>query len=70
MITLSGHLLRIRAASLDPPLTTIKEDHAALGEALCRTVCTLAAGKKPVGIDIPVELIERESVFEIANTDN
>lgn len=58
------------APFLDPPLTTIKEDHAALGEALCRTVCTLAAGKKPVGIDIPVELIERESVFEIANTEN
>ena len=53
------------ASLLDPPLTSIEEDAAELGHAVCRTVNELIAGKKPVSREVKPHLIERQSVFSI-----
>lgn len=53
------------ASLLDPPLTSIEEDAAELGHAVCRTVNDLIAGKKPVSREVKPHLIERQSVFSI-----
>ncbi|MBR4666557.1 MAG: substrate-binding domain-containing protein [Lentisphaeria bacterium] len=48
---------------LTPALTSIEEDAEGLGEAVCRTISQLAAGEKAESIEVPVKLIERDSVF-------
>ena len=53
------------ASLLDPPLTSIEEDAAGLGHAVCRTVNELIAGEKPVSREVKPHLIERQSVFSI-----
>lgn len=69
-ISLIGYGNSPYSSFLTPALTSIEEDAAGLGIALSRTICDLTAGKETRSIDVPVKLIERESVFDIANTKN
>ena len=62
-ISLIGYGNSPYSSFLTPALTSIEEDAEGLGEAVCRTILQLAAGKKAESIEVPVKLIERESVI-------
>ena len=62
-ISLIGYGNSPYGSFLTPALTSIEEDAAGLGAALSRTVYDLMVGKETRSVDVPVKLIERESVF-------
>ena len=62
-VSLIGYGNSPYSSFLTPALTSIEEDAGGLGEAVCRTISRLAAGEKAESIEVPVKLIERESVF-------
>lgn len=62
-ISLIGYGNSPYSSFLTPALTSIEEDAEGLGEAVCRTISQLAAGEKAESVDVPVKLIERDSVF-------
>jgi len=64
-ISLIGYGNPDYAEFMIPQLTTIAEDPDALGQAVARTVCCQIAGKAVKSADVPVQLIERQTVYPV-----
>ena len=64
-ISLVGYGNPDYAEFMIPQLTTIAENPDALGQTRARTVCSQIAGQPVKSADIPVELIERQTVYPV-----